>query len=149
VAVIQSLPWNTLALSRDLGRFNYHLKLIDAMGKSHYNKKHTELARNLRKDGTTGEVVLWNEVLRAKQFHDYQFNRQFCIDNYIVDFISRKLKLIIEVDGYSHNFKYEEDRLRDKKLKELGYATVRLSEKEIRDDLDNVIRVLESYLPEE
>lgn len=117
------------------------------MSESHYNKKHKELARKLRKDGTNGEAILWNEVLRAKQFHGYQFNRQFCIDDYIVDFISRKLKLIIEVDGYSHNFKFEEDKLRDKKLEKLGYIIVRFSEKEVRNDLDNVIRVLESYLP--
>jgi len=115
--------------------------------KSHYNKKNKELARELRKDSTRGEAIFWNEVLRAKKFHGYQFNRQFCIDDYIVDFISRKLKLIIEVDGYSHRFKHKEDKIRDKKLEELGYITVRFSEREVRNDLKNVIRVLESYLP--
>ncbi|TYP93421.1 Very-short-patch-repair endonuclease [Fodinibius salinus] len=100
--------------------------------KSNYNKKHKELARKLRKDGTKGEAILWSEVLRAKKFHGYQFNRQFCIDDYIVDFISRKLKLVIEVDGYSHKFKHEEDKLRDKKLEELGYTTVRFSEREVQ-----------------
>ncbi|PAU93161.1 DNA methylase [Aliifodinibius salipaludis] len=117
------------------------------MNKSHYNKKHKDLARNLRKDGTRGEVILWDKVFRAKKFHGYQFNRQFCIDNYIVDFISRKLKLIVEVDGYSHNFKHEGDKSRDKRLKELGYTTVRFSEKEVYNDLDNAIRVLENHLP--
>ncbi|MDZ7682380.1 MAG: DUF559 domain-containing protein [Fodinibius sp.] len=116
--------------------------------KSHYNKENKELARELRKDGTKGEAILWSEVLRAKKFYGYQFNRQFCIDDYIVDFISRKLKLIIEMDGYSHKFKHEEDKLRDKDLSELGYNVVRFSEKEVRNDLRNVISVLESYLPE-
>ena len=116
--------------------------------KSHYNNENKELARKLRKDGTKGEAILWNEVLRAKKFHGFQFNRQFCIDDYIVDFISRRLKLIIEVDGYSHKFKHKEDKLRDKDLSELGYTVVRFSEKEICNDLSNVIRVLESYLPE-
>jgi len=114
---------------------------------SHYNKKHKELARRLRKDGTKGEAILWNEVLRASQFYGYQFNRQFCIDDYIVDFISRKLKLVIEIDGYSHHFKSGKDKLRDKRLKALGYTTLRFSEKEVRNDLDNVIRVLENYVP--
>ncbi|WP_142712756.1 endonuclease domain-containing protein [Fodinibius sediminis] len=118
------------------------------MNKSHYHKENKELARKLRKDGTKGEATLWEKVLRAKQFHGYQFNRQYCIDEYIVDFISRKLKLIIEVDGYSHTFKQEEDKCRDKKLIELGYTTVRFSEQEVCTDLDNVIRVLESYLPD-
>jgi len=118
------------------------------MKKSHYNKDHKELARRLRKEGTKGEVILWTEVLRAKEFHGYQFNRQYCVDEYIVDFISRKVKLVIEIDGYSHNFKYEEDKLRDKRLEELGFTVVRFSEKEIQNDLRNVIRVLEDYLPE-
>lgn len=121
----------------------------ETMSKSHYNKENKELARNLRKDGTKGEAILWNEVLRAKQFYGYQFNRQFPIDDYIVDFISRKLDLVIEVDGYSHTFKYQEDKRRDRRLEELGYSVVRFSEKEIRDDIDNVIRVLESYFPDQ
>jgi very-short-patch-repair endonuclease len=39
----------------------------------------------------------------------YQFNRQLIIGNYIVDFICRKLTLIIEIDGSSHFAKSEED----------------------------------------
>lgn len=117
--------------------------------KSHYNKKNKKRARNLRKDGTKGEAILWKVVLRGKQFYGYQFNRQFCIDDYIVDFIARKLKLIIEIDGYSHRFKHNEDKLRDERLEELGYTVVRFSEKDVRNELENVVRVLESYLPEE
>ncbi|HEX6983224.1 MAG TPA: DUF559 domain-containing protein [Balneolaceae bacterium] len=115
--------------------------------KSHYNKNYKSLARKLRKDGTPGEQILWAEVLRAKKFYGYQFNRQFSIDRYIVDFICRKLKLIIEIDGYSHNFKEEEDKDRDERLAKFGYTIVRFSEYEVKNDLNNVIRVLESYLP--
>jgi very-short-patch-repair endonuclease len=116
--------------------------------KSHYNKNNKHLACKLRKEGTRGEQILWKEVLRAKKFYGYQFNRQFPIDEYIADFICRKLRLIIEVDGYSHRFKVKEDKERDRELSDLGYTTVRFSEKEVCNDLDNVIRVLESFLPE-
>jgi len=75
--------------------------------------------------------------------HGYQFNRQFSIETYIVDFICRKLKLIIEIDGYSHKFKYDDDLKRDKKLNELGYNVVRFSENQVMNDLPNVIRALE------
>lgn len=97
------------------------------MDKSYYNKKHKKLARSLRKDGTKGEAILWNKVFRARQFYGYQFNRQFCIDGYIVDFISRKLKLVVEIDGYSHNFKYEKDKLRDKKLACISHQEIQVS----------------------
>jgi very-short-patch-repair endonuclease len=125
---------------------SYHLKI--RMKKSHYNKKHKHLARELRKEGTQGEQILWAEVLRAKKFYGYQFNRQFPIDDYIVDFICRKVRLIVEVYGYSHRFKSSEDKERDDTLSQLGYTMVRFSEQEVRRDLNNVIRVLESHLPE-
>jgi very-short-patch-repair endonuclease len=80
----------------------------------------------------------------------YQFNRQFPMNlgenGIIVDFICRKLKLIIEVDGYSHNFKYEQDLLRDKLLYDLGFKVIRVFEQEIRHDLDNVVRFIENEI---
>ena len=83
------------------------------INKSNYNKQLKPLARKLRNNSTPGEIKLWSEVLRARKMAGYQFNRQFAIKidelNIIVDFICRKLKLIIEVDGYSHNFKYKDD----------------------------------------
>ncbi len=119
------------------------------MKKSHYNKNLKDYARKLRSDGTSGESKLWSEVLRAKQFYGLQFNRQFAIKNYIVDFICRKLKLIIEIDGGSHQYKVEQDEIRDCVLNELGYDVIRVYEGEVLNDINNVIRTIEAYLPEE
>ncbi len=119
------------------------------MTKSHYNKKLKPLARNLRNNSTLGEIKLWSEVLRAKRFYGYQFNRQYAIDNYIVDFICRRLKLIIEVDGMSHQYKVEADRKRDEVLNSLGYEVLRVTESEVMNDINNVIRSIEFYLPDE
>jgi very-short-patch-repair endonuclease len=54
----------------------------------------------------------------------------------------RTLKLIIEVDGFSHNFKYEKDLERERKLLELGYKTIRFHDDEVMHDLDNVERAI-------
>ena len=75
--------------------------------------------------------------------HGYQFLRQYSIDNYIVDFICRKIKLIVEVDGYSHNFKFEKDKERDEYLTNLGFTVIHFTEDEIKNDLSNVIRAIE------
>ena len=83
---------------------------------SHYNKENKHLARKLRKEGTPGEAYLWANLLSRKQFYGYQFNRQFPIENYIVDFICRKLKLVVELDGRSHDFKVDADLKRDTRL---------------------------------
>ena len=113
------------------------------MIKISYNKNLKEYARELRNNSTLGEIILWKKVLRARKFHGYQFNRQYIIENYIVDFICRKLDLIIEVDGYSHQFKTKKDKERDEHLGRLGYQIIRIKEGEIRHRLDDVVWKLE------
>ena len=104
-----------------------------------YNKNLKPLARKLRKCGTKGEAILWRDVLKAKQHWPYQFNRQFSLDNFIVDFISRKLKLIIEVDGSSHIVKSSEDYDRQRYLEENGYTVLRFSESRVTYRIDEVV----------
>lgn len=116
------------------------------MQKYYQNKNLKEYARELRNNSTLGEIILWKKVLRARKFHGYQFNRQFIIGNYIVDFVCRKLNLIIELDGYSHEFKYKQDAKRDRILGELGYRVLRFKEGEVRHRLDDVVWQLEKFL---
>lgn len=119
--------------------------------KSLYNKSLKTLSKELRSNSTLGEVLLWDKFLKAKST-GYQFNRQYPMQvadlNIIVDFICRKLKLIIEIDGYSHNFKFEEDSIRDQKLKDAGYTVLRFSEQNIRHDLDNVTAEIQQKIEE-
>ena len=113
-----------------------------------FNNDLRRYARDLRNNSTLGEIILWKRVLKAGKMLGFQFNRQFVIENFIVDFICRKLKLIIEVDGYSHNYKYDKDIKRDNKLNSLGYTIIRFSEQQVRKDLDNVVRAIENIIYE-
>jgi very-short-patch-repair endonuclease len=110
---------------------------------SHYNKKLKPLARALRTGSTKAEVRLWCELL-SKSKTGYTFLRQRPIGEYIADFLCKDIKLLIEVDGYSHNFKTEEDRVRDSVLNELGYTVLRFTDEEVMKDLPNVQRVIEA-----
>ena len=83
------------------------------------------MSRELRTFGTKGEAVLWKKILRARMMSGYQFNRQFIIENYIVDFICRRLNLIIEIDDSSHLTKGSEDYKRQLRLEELGFTVLR------------------------
>ena len=65
-------------------------------------KNKTILARNLRKNSTIQERRLWN-LLKNRQFHNLKFKRQQPIGDYIVDFICKEAKIIIEIDGGQHN----------------------------------------------
>ena len=117
------------------------------------NKNLKPLARNLRKSGTKGEALLWRDVLKAKQYWPYQFNRQYIIGDYIVDFICRKLHLIIEIDGSSHFAKSEEDYKRQVFLEDQGYVVMRFPESlvvyridEVITDIDYAIQCLEQKM---
>ncbi len=106
---------------------------------TNYNDKLKAYARNLRKNGTKGEALLWRDVLKAKQYWPYQFNRQFIVGNYIVDFICRKLKLVIEIDGSSHFAKGEEDYKRQQYFEDQGFVMLRFSESFVVYRMDEVI----------
>ena len=67
-----------------------------------YHKDLKEIARKLRNDSTPAEIRLWTKLLRSKQMKGYQFLRQRPVLNYIADFMCKELRLIIEVDGESH-----------------------------------------------
>ena len=58
----------------------------------------------LRKNSTLSEVLLWNE-LKGKKLMGIDFHRQKPIGNYIVDFFSPELRLVIEIDGITHAYK--------------------------------------------
>lgn len=113
-----------------------------------YNKHLKKLARQLRNSSTTSEIYLWKHVLKSKQMKGYSFNRQRPIGNFIVDFVCRKLHLVIELDGYSHIFGeiQEKDEAKNLFLQNAGYVVLRFSDGEVFKDLQNVIRVIESTI---
>jgi len=118
------------------------------MSNSNYNKRLKRFANRLRKDSTKGEIRLWAELLRAGNMLGYKFNRQRPVLKYIADFMCKELKLIIEVDGYSHwnEKQFFRDQVRQKELEEHGYTLLRFSEKEVIQDLRNVESVIVSWI---
>ncbi|WP_121808848.1 endonuclease domain-containing protein [Mucilaginibacter kameinonensis] len=112
-----------------------------------YNPKLKAIARKLRKEMTFGEVILWNE-LKENKLLGFDFDRQRCMDNYIVDFYCKELMLAIEVDGRYHN--YEEVLIKDDakqaKLESFGVRFLRFTEADMKDDLSNVLRAIEGMI---
>ena len=98
---------------------------------------------------TFGEVLLWNEVKDNKVF-GFDFDRQCCIDNYIVDFYCKALMLAIEIDGMSHNYEeaFNKDEIRQQKLEGFGIRFLRFLEAEMKSDMLNAIRTIESAIIE-
>ncbi|GGK82928.1 endonuclease domain-containing protein [Rufibacter glacialis] len=114
-------------------------------GNHRYNKNLKPFAKSLRADSTKAEIRLWSELL-SKGRMGISFLRQRPIGNYIADFMCKELMLIIEVDGYSHNFKTDEDPQRDRDLSALGFTVLRFTDDEVMNDLPNVQRTLETWI---
>ena len=107
-------------------------------------KENLEKAKELRKNMTPQERKLWN-ILRNHQFYGYEIRRQYPIDKYIVDFICRNKKIIIEIDGGQHNEKeaLEYDEKRSADLGKLGYKVIRFWNNDIDKNLDGVYKILQ------
>ena len=57
-----------------------------------------------------------------------------------------KLRLVIEIDGASHNFQAEYDLKRQRNLEKLGLTVLRFTEKEVRRDMQNVLRSIAMWI---
>ncbi len=104
-----------------------------------YNKRLQSFAHENRYEMTKAEACLWKFVLSSKKL-GYTFNRQRPVLNYIADFMCKELKIIIEVDGYSH-FLDEiiiKDEKKQKELENIGYTVIRFQDSEILNQIDRV-----------
>lgn len=108
--------------------------------RKHYNdKRQKKIRQNLRNNSTFSEKLLWKEI-RNNQL-GVKFRRQFGINKYIVDFYCPKLKLVIEIDGATHETKeeLENDNIRQKFLEELGIKVKRYTNTDILNNLEGVL----------
>ncbi len=101
------------------------------------NQKLKNFAKNGRRNQTPEERRVWYDYLNKVT---PRFHRQRIIGDYIVDFYSPKLRVIIEIDGYQHY--YEENREYDKKrteyLENLGFTVIRFDNTEVKKDFESV-----------
>ncbi|BBO18237.1 DNA methylase [Candidatus Brocadia pituitae] len=115
--------------------------------KINYHPKLRELARKLRKKSTKSEIKLW-QYLKSKKMMGYDFHRQKPIDKFIVDFFCNKLKLAIELDGYTHTFEKiaEKDAVKQGKLKELEITVLRFCDEDVMKNTDGVLQVIRRFI---
>ncbi len=85
------------------------------MGKSTpmptWTDRDTKRARELRNAATPAERALWRHF--AKSQLDVRFSRQMPVGAFFADFLCRSHRLIVEVDGHSHDVQPWRDEARD------------------------------------
>ena len=119
--------------------------------KDHYihnlpeNRELLGYARKNRKAGNIAEIAFWKQV-HKKMIHSLDFDRQKVIGNYIVDFFVKKLGLVVEIDGGSHNDKEEYDTRRDKYLEDLGLKVFHTTDYDVLQHVNIVLEDLRIYI---
>ena len=111
------------------------------------NQKSTNRARSLRREQTLAESKLW-ACLRNRQLNGVKFARQVSIGPFFADFCCREAKLVIEIDGVTHETQEElaSDRRRTAWLEAQGYNVIRFRNEDLMGDLDAVLEKIKLNL---
>ena len=104
-------------------------------------------AKTLRKSQTPAEKLLWS-ALRNRKINDLKFRRQHPIDMFVADFYCHEKKLVVELDGDSHEDKQDYDRERDDWLRSRGFFVVRIGNNDVMNDVDAVVKYLATVCDE-
>ena len=111
------------------------------------NKELQGYARKNRKAGNLAEIVFWLQV-HGKSFHGLDFDRQKAIGNFIVDFYVKRLGLVVEIDGGSHNERMDYDARRDTCLENLGLKVFRTTDYDVLQHVGIVLKDLRKFIVE-
>ena len=108
-----------------------------------------ENARSNRKNMTEAESLFWSLVKGGSL--GQKCLRQHIIGDYIVDFLFRKSKVVVEIDGGYHftEEQQKDDEIRTNWLEYQGYKVVRFTNEQVLCDTDSVIKELKVSLNRE
>jgi very-short-patch-repair endonuclease len=107
------------------------------------SKKLRANARELRKNSTDAERILWSE-LRDHRLNGIGFRRQVPIKNYIADFVCHAAKLVVELDGGQHFSASAEaaDAARSAVIEARGFQVLRFSNLEVMTNRAGVLETI-------
>lgn len=100
-------------------------------------------AKQLRRTMTRAETLLWR-YLKANRMDGVGIRRQTPIGNYVADFVCFSSKLIIELDGESHNFEERQnaDQRRDAFFAAEGFQILRFTNEQVMSSLEGVVETI-------
>ncbi len=112
------------------------------------NKIFRERRRDLRKDQTEAEKILWRN-LRNRKLNGFKFIRQYGTGPYILDFYNPEIRLVIEVDGPIHDKIDSQiyDQERSRYLESLDIKIIRFKNEEVTGNVENVKEKIRKILP--
>jgi very-short-patch-repair endonuclease len=97
--------------------------------------------RRLRSAATDVEVILWRH-LRARQILGAKFRRQHALADFVMDFVSFDVRLIVELDGGQHAEVATYDAYRDGVLHKLGFEVLGVWNNDVTGNLAGVLEMI-------
>ncbi|MEP7007211.1 MAG: DUF559 domain-containing protein [Sphingomonas bacterium] len=101
----------------------------------------TERARELRNELTLHEELLWLR-LKGGRLNGLKFSRQMPIAGYFGDFVCRRAKLIVELDGGQHADAEAYDAERTRSIEAAGYRVIRFWNNDLTSNMDGVLETI-------
>jgi len=108
------------------------------MGEREGESEAVRRARRLRREMTFPERRLWSE-LRDRGAAGEKFRRQAPFGPYIVDFLHMSSRLVVELDGRSHDDRYAYDAARQNWPESRGFRVLRIANDDVIDDIEAVV----------
>jgi very-short-patch-repair endonuclease len=106
-----------------------------------------EFAHRMRAQPTDAERILWQRLRHDIALTGSHFRRQAPIGPFIVDFASRKAKLVIELDGGQHDWQQASDAQRTHRIEAAGYRVLRFWNHDVIGNLEGVLSEIQRALP--
>jgi very-short-patch-repair endonuclease len=100
-------------------------------------------AKSLRQTMTRAETLLWRYI-KAHRIDGLSFRRQAPMGAYIVDFVCHDRRIVVELDGETHDFeeRLKRDQRRDAWLATRGYVILRFTNHDVLSNLEGVVTVI-------
>ena len=110
-----------------------------------WRPRDTARARKLRNEATPAERRLWS-YLGNSRLNGHKFSRQMPLGPYVCDFLCRRSKLVVELDGESHAATAVHDARRDQFMREQGFTVLRFSNTDVMGNVEGVVAMIGASL---
>lgn len=111
-----------------------------------WKTRDTRRAKTLRNTATPTERALWRHLSRSQL--GVKFSRQMPVGPFFADFLCRELKLVIELDGQSHDIAPENDASRNAWLAREGYTVRHFTNADVQGNIEGVVTAIRQTIEE-
>ena len=98
-------------------------------------------SRKLRRELTPAEKELWRR-LRNAQLGGFKFRRQMAIGKYVVDFACPAARVVVEIDGDTHDGREAYDAERTGEIEKEWWRVIRFMNSDVHRNIDLVLNTI-------